>query len=158
VLEVTYTLLFHIYIEKYHLLQVIMANKRPRSGEVVLLLKFQTAIHLCGDLALDEGKSLVAVDVDVLLVVVGVVSVAAVRVLGVAIALDDAGTGGCAAETRRAGSEALRLAGAHVVGKSVAVVGIAHENSDLDGFESVAGEGGSGTTADGVVHDLTSLR
>jgi hypothetical protein len=98
VFEVAYTFLFHIYIEKYHLLQVIMVA-RPRNGEIILLLEFQSPIRLCGDLALDEGKSLVAVDVDVLLVVVGVVSVAAVRVLGVAVALDDAGAGGCAAET-----------------------------------------------------------
>jgi hypothetical protein len=55
--------------------------------------------RLSSDLALDEGEGLVSVDADVLLVVVGVVSVAAVWVLGVAVALDDAGVGGRAGES-----------------------------------------------------------
>ena len=45
-------------------------------------------MHLRSDLALDEGKSLVAVDVDILLVVVGVVSVAAVRIRSITVGLD----------------------------------------------------------------------
>jgi hypothetical protein len=55
--------------------------------------------RLSSDLALDEGEGLVSVDADVLLVVVGVVSVAAVWVLGVAVALDDACVGGRAGES-----------------------------------------------------------
>lgn len=43
------------------------------------------AKHLCSDLALDEGQSLRAVLVDILLVRVGVVAIAAVRVGGVAV-------------------------------------------------------------------------
>ena len=62
-------------------------------------------MHLSSDLALDEGESLVAVDVNVLLVVVGVVSIAAVWVLRVAVALDDAAAGRCAGESSRAGGE-----------------------------------------------------
>jgi len=115
-------------------------------------------MHLSSDLALDEGESLVAVDVDVLLVVVGVVSIAAVWVLRVAVALDDAAAGRCAGESSRAGGEALGLAGTDVVGKTVAVVWVTHEDRRLDGLEGVAGQSGTSTAADGVVHDLTSLR
>ena len=61
--------------------------------------------HLCGDLALNERKSLRAVLVDVLLVSIGVVTVAAVWVSGVAVRLDDAGAGGRALEAGRAGGE-----------------------------------------------------
>jgi hypothetical protein len=50
------------------------------------------------ELALDESKCLRAVLIDVLLVCVGVVAVAAVRVGGVAVRLDDAGAGGRARE------------------------------------------------------------
>ena len=66
---------------------------------------FVPKMHLSSDLALDEGESLVAVDVNVLLVVVGVVSIAAVWVLRVAVALDDAAAGRCAGESSRAGGE-----------------------------------------------------
>ena len=62
-------------------------------------------MRLSSELALDEGESLVAVDVDVLLVVVGVVSITAVWVLGVAVALDNAGAGRCAGEASRAGGK-----------------------------------------------------
>ena len=53
---------------------------------------------------------------------------------------------------------ALRLACANVVGKTVAVVGVAHEDGGLDGVEGIASECGSGATADGVVHNLTTLK
>ena len=62
-------------------------------------LLFACKTRLSSELALDEGKGLVSVDADVLLVVVRVVSVAAVRVLGVAVALDDAGAGGRAGKS-----------------------------------------------------------
>jgi hypothetical protein len=147
-------LLNDIYIEKSYFLEVIVV-KRSRRNEV--FPHFASAIRSCGELALDEGESLVAVDVDVLLMVVGVVSVAAVRVLGVAVALDDAGAGRRAGEASGAGSEALSLAGADIVGETIAVVGVAHEDCDLNGLESVSGKGGARATADGVVHNLTSL-
>lgn len=53
---------------------------------------------------------------------------------------------------------ALSLACANVVGKTVAVVGVAHEDGGLNGVEGVASECGSGATADGVVHNLTTLK
>lgn len=52
---------------------------------------------------------------------------------------------------------ATSLASAHVVGKAVLVVGVAHEDGGLDGGEGSAGQGGAGAAAEGVVHDLTSL-
>jgi Mn2+/Fe2+ NRAMP family transporter len=71
------------------------------------LLTFHQSLaqHLCGDLGLDEGKSLGSVLVDVLLVGVGVVAVAAVWVGRIAVRLDDGGTGRCALEARWASSE-----------------------------------------------------
>jgi hypothetical protein len=56
------------------------------------------AHHSCGEFALDEGKSLGAVLVDVLLVGVGVITVAAVWIGGIAVGLDDGGAGGRARE------------------------------------------------------------
>lgn len=54
---------------------------------------------------------------------------------------------------------ALSLACADIVGKAVAVVWVTHEDGGLDSLEGVAGECGLvGATADGVVHDLTTLR
>ena len=53
---------------------------------------------------------------------------------------------------------ALRLACSNVVGKTVAVVGVAHKDGGLNGVEGVASECGSGATADGVVHNLTTLK
>jgi hypothetical protein len=50
--------------------------------------------RLCGKLALDERKRLGAVLVNVLLVSVGVVAVAAVWVRSVAVRLDDGGASG----------------------------------------------------------------
>lgn len=55
-------------------------------------------MRLSSDLALDESKGLAAVDADVLLVVVCVVAVAAVGVLRVAVALDEAAAAGGAGE------------------------------------------------------------
>ena len=53
---------------------------------------------------------------------------------------------------------ASSLACANVVGKTVAVVGVAHEYGGLDGVEGIASKCGSGATADGVVHNLTALK
>jgi hypothetical protein len=114
-------------------------------------------IHLCGNLALNESKSLVTVNANVLLVVVGVVSVAAVRVLRVTVALDNAGASGRTGEASGAGSETPSLACSNIVGETIAVVWVAHEYGYLDGLESVAGKSCSCSAADGVVHDLTSL-
>jgi predicted DNA repair protein MutK len=133
------------------------------------------AKHLCGDLGLDESKSLGAVLVDVLLVSVGVVAVAAVWVRGIAVRLDDGGVGGRAGKAWWACSElgimlvncmklrfeqktyASSLARSYVVGKTLAVVGVTHEDGGLDSRERVAGQSSAGTTAEGVVHDLTTL-
>ena len=52
----------------------------------------------------------------------------------------------------------MGLAGTDVVGKTVAVVWVTHEDRRLDGLEGVAGQSGTSTAADGVVHDLTSLQ
>lgn len=46
---------------------------------------------------------------------------------------------------------------ADVVGEAGAVVRVAHEDGDLDGFQGVASQCGSSTAAEGVVHDLTTL-
>jgi hypothetical protein len=59
---------------------------------------FHRASNLCGELALDEGKRLRAVLVDVLLVSVCVVAGTAVWVGGIAVGLDDGGVGGRACE------------------------------------------------------------
>jgi hypothetical protein len=77
--------LIHMYIEVW------------RTGWVLTtfcLLLFTSKTHLSSDLALDEVEGLVAVDVDILLVMVAVASVAAVWVLGVTVALDNACVGG----------------------------------------------------------------
>ena len=52
---------------------------------------------------------------------------------------------------------ASSLACANVVGKTVAVVGVTHEDGGLDGVEGIASKCGSGATAEGVVHDLATL-
>jgi len=52
----------------------------------------------------------------------------------------------------------LRLAGTDVVGETVAVVGVAHEDCGLDGCQGGAGQCGTCAAADSVVHDLTSLQ
>jgi hypothetical protein len=57
------------------------------------------------ELALDEGKRLRAVLVDVLLVRVCIVTVAAVRVGGVAVRLNNAGAGWGASKARRTSGE-----------------------------------------------------
>ena len=114
-------------------------------------------MHLSSDLALDEGESLVAVDVDVLLVVVGVVSVAAVRIGRIAVALDDAGVGGRALESLWTSGESLSCTCSNVIRKASAVVRVAHEDSSLDSGEGIATKSRSRTTAESVVHDLTTL-
>jgi hypothetical protein len=55
--------------------------------------------RLCGKLALDERKRLGAVLVNVLLVSIGIVAVAAVWVRSVAVRLDDGGASGRTLET-----------------------------------------------------------
>jgi hypothetical protein len=155
-----------------HLLRYI--QRRIWSLHIRDLLVF-LAKHLCGDLGLDESKSLGAVLVDVLLVSVGVIAVAAVWVRGIAVRLDDGGVGGRAGEAWWARSKlrvvlidwaelrlghktyASSLARSHVVGKTLAVVGVTHEDGGLDSRERVAGQSSAGTTAEGVVHDLTTL-
>jgi hypothetical protein len=52
---------------------------------------------------------------------------------------------------------ALSLAGTDVVGKTVAVVWVAHEDCRLDGCQGIAGQCGTCAAADRIVHDLTSL-
>lgn len=91
-LSYTYSSNSYIYIE--------FRRQNQARGDFLVISHFvQKEIpRLSSDLALDEVESLVAVDVDVLLVVVGVVAVAAVWVLRVAVALDDAAIGGRAGE------------------------------------------------------------
>ena len=52
----------------------------------------------------------------------------------------------------------MGFAGTDVVGETVAVVGVAHEDCGLDGCQGGAGQCGTCAAADGIVHDLTSLR
>jgi hypothetical protein len=113
--------------------------------------------HLSSDLGLDKSQSLGTVLVNILLVSVGIVSIAAVRVGSVAVALDDAGGSWRAREARRTSGKALVGACANVVWQAGAVVGIAHENSSLDGCEGFASEGCARAAAEGVVHDLATL-
>lgn len=61
--------------------------------------------HLRSDLALNESQRLRAILVDILLMGVGVIAIAAVRVRGVAVRLDDAGVGGRAGEACWAGGK-----------------------------------------------------
>jgi hypothetical protein len=70
------------------------SSMRPASKRIRLL-----------ELALDESERLGAVLVDVLLVCVGIIAVAAVRVGGVAVRLDDAGAGWRAFEATGTGGE-----------------------------------------------------
>jgi hypothetical protein len=51
----------------------------------------------------------------------------------------------------------LSLACADVVWQAVAVVWVTHKDGGLDGGECGAGQGSTCSTADGVVHDLTTL-
>lgn len=52
----------------------------------------------------------------------------------------------------------LSLASADVVRQADHVVRVTHEDGRLDRLEGIPGEGGAGTAAKGVVHDLTALR
>jgi hypothetical protein len=70
------------------------SSMRPASKRIRLL-----------ELALDESERLGAVFVDVLLVCVGIIAVAAVRVGGVAVRLDDAGARWRAFEATGTGGE-----------------------------------------------------
>jgi hypothetical protein len=132
-------------------------NKVTKYRILSPLPSFDQSNRLSSDLGLDESQCLGTVLVDVLLVRVGVVSVAAVGIGRVAVRLDDAGGGWRAREARRTSGEALVGAGANVVGQTGAVVGVAHEDGGLDGCEGVAGKGCAGSAAEGVVHDLATL-
>ena len=88
---VAYTISFNLYLHR---------STAPTVDAIQFpILLFASTPRLSSELALDESKSLATVDADILLVVVGVVSVAAVRVLGVAVTLDDAGAGRRAGES-----------------------------------------------------------
>lgn len=147
------------------------------NSRISSLRAIRTRMRLCGDLGLDESKSLGAVLVDVLLVRVGVVAIAAVGIGRVAVRLDDACAGWRARETSWARSEllwvsilrdffvnkigcsyALGCAGADVVWQTSAVVWVAHEDGSFDCCQCITGEGRACTTAERVVHDLTSLK
>jgi hypothetical protein len=65
--------------------KIFTAKNWPFSFCDLSLFSQLTARYLCGELALDEGESLGSVLVDILLVRVGVVAVAAVWVCGVAV-------------------------------------------------------------------------
>jgi hypothetical protein len=105
---------------------------------------------------------------------VRIVAIAAVRVRGVAVGLDDGRVGRRALEAACSCGElnqlalwpnlawilqaySSSLARADVIGKSVNVMRIAHEDSGLDGGESGACEGSSRAAAEGIIHDLTAL-
>lgn len=49
------------------------------------------------------------------------------------------------------------LARADVVWQTILVVGVTHEDGGLDGSKGSAGQSGTSTTAEGVVHDLATL-
>lgn len=89
---------------------------------------------------------------------VGVISVAAIRISGIAVALDDAGVGGRALESLWTSGETLSCTCSDVVRKTGAVVGVTHEDGSLDSVESIAGKCRSRTTAESVVHNLATLR
>lgn len=128
------------------------------------------------ELRLDERERLLAVDVDILLVVVCVVSVAAVGILSVAVGLGVVWIAGRALISRRAGSElvqsvgctprrhldretyALSLARSNVYALALGEVRISQEDSSFNGVEGASAEGGAGAAAVGVVHDLATLR
>ena len=74
-------------------------------GDSVPHSKWSLKQRLCSKLALDESQSLRTVLVDILLVRVGVVAVAAEWVSSVAVRLDDACTGGSTLEASRASGE-----------------------------------------------------
>lgn len=114
---------------------------------------------------------------------VGIVTGAAVWVLGIAIALDERRIVGLALEALRASSElghisfthhlvwknnvlyhgeeatyALSAARANIVRQADPVVGITHEDGHLDRGERAARQSNSGAAAQRVVDDLAALR
>ena len=108
---------------------------------------------------------------------VRIVAIAAVRVRGVAVRLEDGRVGGSTLEASlagrklfslsvskkgggdgRAGTHSSGSASANVVRKAGDVVRVAHEDAGLDGGEGVTGEGCTRTAAEGIVHDLAALR
>lgn len=99
-LSYTYSSNSYIYIE-------FRRHNQARGDFLIVSHLVQKKPRLSSNLALDEVESLVAVDVDVLLVVVTVVSVAAVWVLRVAVALDDAAVGRRAGEALGTGGELI---------------------------------------------------
>jgi hypothetical protein len=139
------------------------SSMRPASKRIRLL-----------ELALDESERLGAVLVDVLLVCVGIIAVAAVRVGGVAVRLDDAGAGWRAFEATGTGGELVMSeivpisfgrarayascsAGSDIVWQTVLVVRVPHEDGRLNGVESIAGKRRPRAATEGVVKDLSAL-
>lgn len=116
-------------------------------------------------LALDECQSLLAVQIAVLLVVVGVVAGAAVGIRAVAVVLDAAAVGRADVAPGPSG-ETLRRAGAHVIREAGDVARRSHQDDGLDLGEGRRvdergrggdGRAGVGTAAVGVVEDLAAL-
>lgn len=89
---------------------------------------------------------------------VGVVAVAAVRVRGIAVRLNNSRVGRGALEPTRPGSEPSGCTCPHVIWQASDIVRVAHEDGGLNGSERTAGERLPCTAAEGVVHDLTALR
>ena len=88
----------HIHIDSSYIYIEVCLNSLLCGTISFVFLLFACSTRLSSNLALDEAESLVSVDVDILLVMVGIVSIAAVRVLRVAVALNDAGVGWRACE------------------------------------------------------------
>ena len=89
---------------------------------------------------------------------VGIISIAAVGIGRIAVALDNAGVGRRALEALGTSGKALSCTRSDVVRKTSAVVGVTHEDSSFDRAESSAAQSGSRTAAESVVHDLATLR
>lgn len=124
-----------------------------------------SAAAAAAELGLDESKGLLAVLGAVALVGGCVVARAAVRVGRVAVVLELGGRG--AGVAGRAGIEAISSAGSHIVGETSPVTGVTHHDDGLDlvkgaGVDTRGAGGDTSTavrsTADGIVHDLTTLR
>lgn len=133
------------------------------------------------ELAFDEVKGLLTIDGSVGLMMVCIVTGAAIRILSIAVVLHLGA--GCAGITARTSSKLIVLAtwhcharglstytlgsaGADIVRQAGNIAGVAHEDDRLDLVESTSrdgrGRGGDAgarirTAADSVVHDLAAL-
>jgi hypothetical protein len=67
----------------FHFTKIFTTKNSSRYSCELFAITFTA--HLCGKLALDEGKRLGAVLINVLLVSIGVIAIAAVRIGGVAV-------------------------------------------------------------------------